>query len=170
MSQTQEGLGISFGEMIRDLLLAMVSSQNEANESFISGVEELAGTNVTISYKKEVEGGKTENREIKGNALAFGILPALLNIQSGVIELRTAMTVTKNPTASSSTSKNIRSKTAYMFKTESVDAKYQNTYSYKAETSSLVRITVVPTPPPQPLMEAIKAVTEAAPPTDSAKP
>jgi hypothetical protein len=65
MALNQES--ITFDEMIRDLLLAMASSQNEANKSFIAGIEELAGTDITISYTKNVD-GKKENREIKGNA------------------------------------------------------------------------------------------------------
>ncbi len=167
MALNQES--ITFDEMIRDLLLAMVSSQNEANKSFIAGIEELTGTDITISYTKNVD-GKKENREIKGNALAFGITPALLTIQSSIIEIRTAMSVTKNTSASGTSSKNVKARAGYLFKTDTVDAKYQNTYSYKAESSSLIRITVVPTPPSPALIEAINAVTRGTPLTDSAKP
>jgi hypothetical protein len=157
MSLAEEG--ISFDEMIRDLLLAMVSSQNEANKNFIVGIEELAGTDISINYTKNLDGNKKENREIKGNALAFGVLPTLLSIQSGVIEIRTAISINKN-TSSSSTNKDVKSRAAYLFKASTVDAKYQNTYSYKAESSSIIRITVVPTPPSQAFMEAIRAVAE----------
>ena len=164
MSITQEN--ITFDEMIRDLLLAMVSSQNEANKNFIAGIEELAGTDITIGYTKNLDGNKTENREIKGNALAFGVLPTLLSIQSGIIEIRTAMSVAKNSSSSGTT--NVKSRAGFIFKTETVDAKYQNTYSYKAESSSIIRITVVPTPPSQALMEAIRQVAENAKVTDVA--
>jgi hypothetical protein len=156
MSLAEEG--ISFDEMIRDLLLAMVSSQNEANKNFIAGIEELAGTDISINYTKNLDGNKKENREIKGNALAFGVLPTLLSIQSGVIEIRTAISINKN--TSSSSTKDVKSRAAYLFKASTVDAKYQNTYSYKAESSSIIRITVVPTPPSQAFMEAIRAVAE----------
>ena len=158
---------VSLGEMIRDLLLAMVSSQNEANKSFIAGIEELAGTDVTIGYTKNVD-GKKENREIKGNALAFGMLPTLLSIQSSTIEIRTALSIANNPLASAK-SKNVQDRSNYLFKTNTVDAKYQNTYSYKTETSSVIRITVVPTPPNQEFLEAIKAATKATPITDNPK-
>ena len=164
MSITQEN--ITFDEMIRDLLLAMVSSQNEANKNFIAGIEELAGTDITIGYTKNLDGNKKENREIKGNALSFGVLPTLLSIQSGVIEIRTAMSVAKNSSSSGTT--NVKSRAGFIFKTETVDAKYQNTYSYKAESSSIIRITVVPTPPSQALMEAIRQVAETAKVTDVA--
>ena len=157
----------TLGDMIRDLLLAIVSSQNEANKTFIAGVEELAGTDVRIGYTKDVE-GKKEKREIKGNALAFGVLPTLLTIQSSTIEIRTALTVTTN-TAAAAKSNNIRARSSYLFKTNTVDAKYQNAYSYKTETSSVIRITVVPTPPSQELLEAIKAVTNTTPIIDSPK-
>jgi hypothetical protein len=156
MSIAQEG--ITLDEMVRDLLLAMVSSQNEANKNFIAGIEELAGTEITISYTKNVD-GKKENREIKGNALAFGVTPTMLTIQSGIIEIRTAISVTKNSSSSWTSGKNVKARAGYLFKTDTVDAKYQNMYSYKAESSSLVRITVVPTPPSQALMEAIEAIT-----------
>ena len=160
---------ITFGDMIRDLLLAMVSSQNEANKNFIAGVEDLAGETITISYTKNV-GGKEEKREIKGSALAFGITPALLTIQSGIIEIRTAMSVAKNSSPSGTSSSKLKSRAGYLFRNDTVDAKYQNTYSYKAEASSLVRITVAPTPPTAALMEAIKEVTKGSALTDSAKP
>ena len=62
----------SMSDLIRDLLLAMVSSQNEANKKYVAAIEELAATNLTIGYTKNNE-GKAENREIKGNALAFGV-------------------------------------------------------------------------------------------------
>jgi hypothetical protein len=166
MSTTPED--VSLADMVRDLLLAMVSSQNEANNSFIASIEELAGTDLAISYIKNVD-GKKENREIKGNALAFGVLPTLLSIQSSTIEIRTAMSIQKN-TSTTSTTKNVGEKAAYRFKTSTVDAKYQNTYNYKAESSSVIRITVVPTPPSQALMEAIKAVTKTSPIVDSPKP
>jgi hypothetical protein len=162
---------MTFDELVRDLLLAMVSSQNEANKNFIAGIDDLAATNITLNYKKNLDKGKTEDRQISGNALAFGITPALLQIQSGIIEIKTALTVTKNTTSTTSaSSKNVRAKAGYLFKPTSVDAKYQNTYSYKAESASIIRITVVPTPPPQPLMDAIKALTEAAPAVDKAQP
>ncbi|MCW4017146.1 MAG: hypothetical protein NWF00_00445 [Candidatus Bathyarchaeota archaeon] len=168
MSITQES--ITFDEMIRDLLLAMVSSQNEANKNFIAGIEDLAGTDISINYTKHLDGDKKENREIKGNALAFGVLPTLLSIQSGVIEIRTAMSVSKNSTSSGtkSTDKNVKTRAGYLFKADTVDAKYQNTYSYKAESSSIIRITVVPTPPSQALMEAIRVVAEGTKVTDNA--
>jgi hypothetical protein len=166
MSITPEN--VTLGDMIRDLLLAMVSSQNEANRNFIGGIEELAGTDITINYTKNGN-GKKENREIKGNALAFGVLPTLLTIQSSTIEIRTAMSITKN-TALDGTSKNARERAGYLFKANTVDAKYQNTYNYKAESSSIIRLTIVPTPPSQALMEAIKSVTKETALVDNSKP
>jgi hypothetical protein len=166
MSLAEEG--ISFDEMIRDLLLAMVSSQNEANKNFIAGIEELAGTDISINYVKNLDGNKKENREIKGNALAFGVLPTLLSIQSGVIEIRTAISINKNTTSTSKAANNVKARANYLFKASTVDAKYQNTYSYKAESSSIIRITVVPTPPSQVFMEAIRAVAEGAKISDAA--
>jgi hypothetical protein len=156
MSTTPEN--VTLGDMIRDLLLAMVSSQNEANKTFIDGIEELAGTDVAINYTKNGN-GKSENREIRGNALAFGVLPTLFTIQSSTIEIRTAMSVTKN-NAINGIEKSVQERAGYLFKTNTVDAKYQNTYNYKAEFSSVIRLTIVPTPPSRALMEAIKSLTK----------
>ncbi len=156
---------INFGDMIRDLLLALVASQNEANKNFIADIEELASKDLAINYTRTVN-GKNEQREIKGNALSFGITPTLLSIQNAVIELRTALSITKDTT--SSTNKTTSSRAAdYLFKTSAVDAKYQNTYSYKAEASSVIRITVVPVPPSAALLDAINSVTKAKPLTDN---
>jgi hypothetical protein len=158
----------SLGDMIRDLLLAMVSSQNEANKVFIADIEELAATDLTIGYTKSVD-GKKEKREIKGNALAFGVLPTLLSIQSSTIEVRTALTLTNNPSAALK-SENVRDRSSYICNTRTVDAKYQNVYSYKPETSSIIRLTIVPTPPSQELLEALKAATKTAVISDQPKP
>lgn len=169
LSTVEETLG--FDELVRDLLLAMVNAQNEANKSFIAGVDDLASTNVTIGYKKAV-GEKTENREIFGSALAFGITPTILQIQSGVIELKTALSVTKNvaaKAADSSTVNTVKSKAGYLFKTAAVDAKCQNAYNYNAEASSTIRITVVPVPASQQLINTIKALTDDSPIVDSVK-
>ena len=102
MSSTDENASLS--DLIRDVLLAMVSSQNEANKNFVAAIEELAGTDLTIGYTKNVE-GKAEKRELKGNALAFGVLPTLLSIQSSTIEIRTALSTTKNTSAASNRKK-----------------------------------------------------------------
>jgi hypothetical protein len=166
MSIAEENANVTIDVMIRDLLLAMVSSQNEANKAFVAAINELAGTDLVISYKKNV-GEKIENREIKGSALAFGIVPTLLNIQSGVIELKTAISLTKNTAVSKSAgSTRVRDKAGYLFRAQSIDAKYQNTYTYKAEASSIIKITVVPIPPSDSLMETIKTITETSPVSD----
>ncbi|MCL5877112.1 MAG: hypothetical protein M1540_04805 [Candidatus Bathyarchaeota archaeon] len=135
--------------MIRNLLLAMVAAQNEANSAFMAGIEELAATDVTISYTKNNE-GKNEKREIKGNALSFGVMPTLLSIQSSTVEIRTALSVAKTA--------DTQNRSTYLFKTDMVDAKYQNAYNYKPETSSIIKLTIVPTPPSAEMLEAIKAV------------
>jgi hypothetical protein len=165
MSSTDENASLS--DLIRDVLLAMVSSQNEANKSFVTAIEELAATNLTIGYTKNAE-GRAENREISGNALAFGVLPTLLSIQSSTVEIRTALSTTKN-TSSNTAAKNVGDQAGYRFKTNTVDAKYQNTYNYKAEYSSLIRLTIVPTPPSTELLDAIKALTKTTPITDKPK-
>jgi hypothetical protein len=155
MSSNAESASLS--DMIRDLLLTLTASQNEANSNFIASIQELANTNVTIGYTKDTE-GKKEAREIKGNALSFGVLPTLMNIQSSTIEIRTTLSPTKN-LSSDRTAKTLSDRASYRFKTTTVDAKYQNTYSYKPESSSLIKITIVPTPPSQELIDAVKALT-----------
>jgi hypothetical protein len=165
MSAASENASLS--DMIRDLLLAMVYAQNEANKSFIATIDELANTDLTIGYTKTTD-GKAENRELKGNALAFGVLPSLLNIQSSTIEIRTALSTTKN-TSNANNSKNIGDRAGYRFKANIVDAKYQNTYNYKSESSSVIKLTIVPTPPSQEMLDAIKALSKKAPIIDEAK-
>lgn len=147
----------SLSDLIRDLLLALTASQNEANSNFIASIQELANTDLTIGYTKDAE-GKKEAREIKGNALAFGVLPTLMNIQSSTIEIRATLSPTKN-TSVDRTAKTLTDRASYRFKTSTVDAKYQNTYSYKPESSSIIKLTIVPTPPSQELIDAVKALT-----------
>lgn len=153
MSDVPENATLS--DIIRDLLLAMVSSQNEANKAFIEGIEELADTDITISYTKNVQ-GKKEKQEIKANALSLGLLPTWLNIQSSTVEIRTAISTANNPSSGGLTSKNLRDRSNTLFKINPVDAKYQNAYSYRPETSSVIKLTIVPLPPDQ-LLEAAKS-------------
>lgn len=161
MSETSEAA--SLGDLIRDVLLSMVYSQNQANSAFIESIEELAATDVTLSYTKNSE-GKNEKREIKGNALAFGVMPTLLSIQSSTVEIKTALSVAKP-----SQTKVTQNRGSYLFKTDLVDAKYQNAYNYKPETSSTIKLTIIPTPPSAEMLEAIKTAAAKKPITDKLK-
>ncbi|MCW4005677.1 MAG: hypothetical protein NWF04_03645 [Candidatus Bathyarchaeota archaeon] len=145
---------VALNDMIRDLLLSMVSAQADANKAFLESIDDLASTNISISYQKNVGAGKKEPRQITGSALAFGVSPVLLHIQSGVIELRTALSLDADKSSGSTTKSKRRA--PYLFKAQTVDAKYQNAYSYKTETSSIIRLTVVPVPPSQNLANSIK--------------
>ncbi|MCS6767123.1 MAG: hypothetical protein RMJ59_03180 [Candidatus Nitrosocaldus sp.] len=155
----QELASAPFDEMIKNLLLAMVAAQNEANTSFIEGIKELADTIVEIKYKKRTGSGE-EEKTISGNALAFGILPTMLQIQNGVIEVKMAITMERR----TDFQLGVKAKAKFWFASVSVDAKYSNTYSYKAEASSYIRIQVAPAPPPQPLMKAIEKIAQDNPP------
>ena len=63
--------------------------------------------------QKNIE-GKNEKREIKGNALSFGVMPTLLSIQSGTIEIRTALSATKN--TQTDQTKKVNQHSTYLFK------------------------------------------------------
>ncbi len=161
MLSSEETAG--FDDLIRDLLLAMISAQNEANKAYIESINELATTTLTIDYKN-VDDDKT-NKKITGSALAFGITPSLIQIQSGVIEIKTALSISENTTAKISKNANtsLKNKANYRFKAATIDARYQNTYNYKSETSSTIKITVVPVPASQQVADIIKAYQEKAP-------
>ena len=60
--------------MIRNLLLAMVAAQNDANTSFINGVQDLVETPVNLTYTKAGDSSSTKTT-ISGNALAFRNTP-----------------------------------------------------------------------------------------------
>lgn len=156
LSIGQELAAVPFDEMVKNLLLAMVVAQNEANTSFIAGIAELADTVVEIKYKKD-----STEKTVSGNALAFGILPTLLQIQSGVIEIKMAITMQKTRDVSVG----VKAKMGFACFSASVDAKYSSTYSYKVEASSSIRIQVAPAPPPQPLMQVIEKIVTDSPPS-----
>ncbi len=151
---------VPFDEMVQKLLLAMVQAQNEANTSFIDGVEDLAETSVEIKYKKTT-GGSEEEKTISGNALAFGILPTLLQVQSGTIQIKMVITMQRSTEAEVKMS----AKGGWAFFSASVDAKYSSKYSYSVEASSFIEIKVAPAPPPEPLMKAIEKIAQDAPPS-----
>jgi hypothetical protein len=150
----QELASVPFDEMIRNLLLAMVDAQNQANSSFIAGIQELADTEVEIKYKKD-----GSDKTVTGNAIALGILPTMLQIQQGVIEIKMAITMEQKREVQVG----IKAKAKWAFFSVSVDAKYSSSYSYKVEASSFIRIQVAPAPPPQPLMTVIQKIMEDTP-------
>lgn len=152
----QELATVPFDQMIKNLLLAMVAGQNSANQAFISGVQDLAGTQVTISYTPSGGGGTAQ---VTGNALAFGILPVLLEISNAVITIKMDMTLA----TTSQVSLQIQSKADFWLFSASVNAKYQNSYSFSADASSSIEIHVSPSPPPKPLMDVINAIIAANP-------
>jgi hypothetical protein len=155
---------VPFDQMVRNLLLAMVAAQNDANSSFIAGVQDLVETPVELKYKKTSDNSNTE-KSISGNALAFGILPTLLQIQSGTIQIKMVITMQRT----SEVSVNVKAKGGWAFFSASVDAKYASKYSYSVEASSFIEIKVAPAPAPEPLMKAIDLIVQdTAPPPPSA--
>jgi len=151
----QELASVPFDQMIKNLLLAMVAGQNSANQAFISGVQDLAGTQVTISYTPSGGG----SAQVTGNALAFGILPVLLEISNAVITIKMDMTLA----TTSQVSLQVQAKADFWLYSASVNAKYQNSYSFSADASSSIEIHVAPAPPPKPLMDVINAIIAANP-------
>ncbi|MCW4005680.1 MAG: DUF2589 domain-containing protein [Candidatus Bathyarchaeota archaeon] len=146
---------VPFDQMIRNLLLAMVSAQNEANSSFIAGVQDLAEAEVSIKYNKTSDNSNQE-QTISGNALAFGILPTLLQIQNGTIQIKMVITMQKTTEASV----HVKAKGGWAFFSASVDAKYSSKYSYSVTASSFIEIKVAPAPPPEPLMRVIDKIVQ----------
>jgi len=151
---------VPFDQMIRNLLLAMVAAQNDANASFIAGVQDLVETPIELKYKKTSDNSNTE-KSISGNALAFGILPTLLQIQSGTIQIKMVITMQRSTEAKVS----VKAKGGWLFFSASVDASYSSKYSYSVEASSFIEIKVGPAPPPTPLMKAIDLIAQESTPS-----
>jgi hypothetical protein len=158
---------VPFDQMIRNLLLSMVAAQNDANASFISGVQDLVETPVNLSYTKAGDSSTTKTT-ISGNALAFGILPTLLQIQSGTIQIKMVITMQKTTEAEVK----MHAKGGWAFFSASVDAKYSSKYSYSVEASSFIEIKVAPAPPPPPPKKGNEKITEDTTPksTESSTP
>jgi hypothetical protein len=154
---------VPFDQMVRNLLLSMVQAQNEANTSFINGVQDLVDTPINLSYTKAGDTSTTKTT-ISGNALAFGILPTLLQIQSGTIQIKMVITMQKTREAEVK----MHAKGGWAFFSATVDAKYSSKYSYSVEASSYLEIKVAPAPPPAPLMKAIEKITEDTTPQSEA--
>lgn len=152
---------VPFDQMIRNLLLAMVQAQNDANSSFIQGVQDLVDTPVELKYTKKSEGDAGTAKTISGNALAFGILPTLLQIQSGTIQIKMVITMQRSTEAKVS----VKAKGGWLFFSASVDASYSSKYSYSVEASSFIEIKVGPAPPPTPLMKAIDLIAQESTPS-----
>ncbi|BBD72741.1 hypothetical protein HS1genome_1130 [Sulfodiicoccus acidiphilus] len=163
----QELATVPFDQMIKNILLAMVAGQNAANAAFIAGVNDLANATLTIKYSTSSGSQKGSNTEVTGNALAFGILPILLEISGAVITIKIDLTFVSQVQESVQVNAGVEGLADFLLFSASVNARYQNTYSFSADASSSIEIHVSPAPPPQPIMEVIKAVVAANPPSST---
>jgi len=150
----QDLANVPFDKFIKNILLAMVEGQNAANSAFISGVEDLASKDnkVTIAWTDS----SGTDQSITAPPIAYGLIPTLLQIQSGIIEIKMAITMKET----TKETVGIKAHVGFALWGASVDAKYSNTYSYDVKGSSFVHIQVAPAPPPAPLMTIVQAIAK----------
>jgi len=145
----QELLNVPFPEMVANLALAIAQGQRALDEGSIQTFKELAEP-LAEPIKITGPGGAVE---YSGPAIGLGILPTFYQFSHAVIEVKMAISMVVTRTTS------IEARAGLRFRvfSASVNAKYQNTYSYKVEGSSLLRAEITPVPPPQPLLDLVKA-------------
>lgn len=150
---------VPFDEFIKNLLLAMVSGQNAANQSFLNGLNDLLNPDNQMTITWTDSSGKTQN--ITASPVAFGIMPVLLGIQNAEVQIKMAISMVQKTDFSVA----VQAKAKFAFLTASVNAQYSNSYSYSVDASSYIDMHIAPVPPPASLMTVINAIAADLAPT-----
>jgi hypothetical protein len=154
----QELLNVPFSEMTLKLALAIADGQTKLDMNSAQVAKFMADTNLVLP--SVADPAQTTSLPI----LALGFFPGFYQFQEAIIEVKMAITMAVSTEVKASVTGTIGSKwTPY---SASVNASYSSKYDYKVEGSSLLRVRIVPLPPPsilQDYMEAlIKKMTQSA--------
>ena len=123
-------LNVPFPKMVADLCFAIAHGQREMDKASVETLTELLATNVNITIpSNSARAGGTYT----GSVLGLGILPTFYQVSHGVIEVKMAITMTKGSSAEVAAGV----KVGWGVFGASVNAKYQNTYSYRSVQNKL---------------------------------
>jgi hypothetical protein len=153
MSVGQELLNVPFAEMVYGLASAISSSQQKLDENSSKVAKFMAKTKIKLP---SIDG----NSEKEFPLIALGFFPGYYQFQEAIIEVKMAITMA----TSYEQTVNLEAGIDFGVFSASVNASYSSKYSYNVEGSSLLRVRLVPVPPPailQQYMEAMMTVQSA---------
>jgi hypothetical protein len=191
MSIGQDLLDVPFAEMVSNLATAVADGQLALDQASISTLKflvdpanavplipeiaeivEKAGTTVTVTTPSgpanvAVDGVRVRSQPatpVKTTLLQAGILPTFYQFTEASIEVKMSISIKNTTTTDTNeTATPVRKRMAFG---SPVSYRTKNTYSYDAQGSSTLRITMRPVPPPSRLLPDVVTInTLATPPT-----
>lgn len=148
MSVGQELLNVPFPEMVQKLALGIAEGQTKLDMNSTAVAKFMSETTIKLPSIKN------DNEEKEFPLIALGFFPGYYQFQEAIIEVKMAITM-----ATSSEAKvGVTAKGGWGPFSASVNASYSRKYEYKVEGSSLLRVKMVPVPPPTILQEYMQAL------------
>ncbi len=196
MSVGQDLLDLPFAEMVRNLAFAIAEGQLELDRSSIETLDYLINHNVQVvpeiteilePIERQVTIGPPDDEKqititgtrirpsgaapINLSLLQAGLLPTFYQFTEASIEVKLSVSMKSTANSESTGGSNLGVGSA-RYKTRAysspVNFRTANTYSYSADGSSVLRVTMRPVPPPPRLTPSVTTInTLVTPPTMS---
>lgn len=146
----QELLNVPFPEMVVKLALGIAEGQTKLDTNSTEVAKFMADTKIEIPSIKD------PTKTLEFPLIALGFFPGYYQFQESIIEVKMAITMATSTEAKVSVS----AKAGWGPFSASVNASYSRKYDYKVEGSSLLRVKLVPVPPPSILQEYMEALMD----------
>lgn len=152
MSIGQELLNVPFAEMVQKLALSVAESQSELDRHSTDMAKYMADQKILLPDLSDPTGPAKEF-----SLVSMGFLPAFYAVQEAEIEVKMAISMTKQKETSGSASV----KGGWGPVAAQVNASYSSRYAYSQEGASRLTIKLAPADPPIMLQKYMEAVTQA---------
>ncbi|WP_108813949.1 hypothetical protein [Loktanella sp. Alg231-35] len=152
MSIGQELLNVPFGEMVQKLALSVAEGQTELDRHSTEVAKYMADQKIKLPDLSNPEGATKEF-----SLVAMGFLPAFYAVQEAEIEVKMAISMSKQTEKAGSASV----KGGWGPVAAQVNASYSSRYAYSQEGASRLTIKLAPADPPVILQKYMEAVTAA---------
>lgn len=139
----QELLNVPFPEMISKLALGIADGQTKLDMNSTKVAKFMADTKIALPSIKD------PTKQIEFALIALGFFPGFYQFQESIVEVKMAITMATSTEAKVGVS----ASGGWGPFSASVNASYSRKYDYKVEGSSLLRVKLVPVPPPAILQE-----------------
>lgn len=151
MSIGQELLNVPFAEMVQKLALSVAESQTELDRHSTDMAKYMADQKILLPDLSNPDGPAKEF-----SLVSMGFLPAFYAVQEAEIEVKMAISMTKQTEKSGGASV----KGGWGPVAAQVNASYSSRYAYSQEGASRLTIKLAPADPPVMLQKYMEAVTQ----------
>lgn len=150
----QELLNSPFPEMVKKLALAISDGQTALDRNSTEVAAFMAKTKINLPSISDPD-NDSSNKDFP--LIALGFFPQFYQFQESLIEVKMAISMATSTDLSVGAS----FKAGWGPFSASVNASYSQKYSYNVEGSSLLRVRMVPVPPPTILQNYMDALMKA---------